>query len=264
MSVRHGHRSLIRLNDQLSDRDRQVIHSIASHRFLSAKQIERFHFAEHASSLTASRICRRVLGRLVEERLLMRLQRRVGGLHAGSASYVYTLAAAGRRLVGAESPRQVREPSLRFLEHSLAIGDAHVALLETSRTGAFELLQVEIEPACARRYLGPGGARETLRPDLFVISARGEFEYCWFLEIDRGTEYKPTLVSKCRQYQTYRRTGHEQDRLNTFPLVVWVTPDERRARDVEKAIRSARTLQHELFRVVPSDELVELFSGDPS
>jgi Replication-relaxation len=261
MSVRLGRLGLIRLQEQLSERDLQIIHSVASHRFLTTQQIERLHFHDHASSETGARVCRHVLNRLTKEKTLRRLTRRVGGLRAGSAAYIYTLAPVGRRLVGETTARQVREPSLNFLEHSLAIADVHLALREAARAERFELLTVEIEPACWRRYIGIGGSRQILRPDMFVVSAHGEYEYCWFLEIDRGTEYKPTLVRKCRQYETYRRSGKEQQRLGVFPLVVWVTPDEARAREVEKAIRSARNLTQELFRVTTSSDLLDLFAG---
>jgi hypothetical protein len=260
MSVRLGRRGLVRLRDQLSDRDRLVIHSIASHRFLTGKQVERFHFEDHATDETGARVCRQVLARLTRQRVVGRLQRRVGGVRAGSGSYVYTLGPVGRRLVGEEVARQVREPSATFLTHTLAIAEEHLALLEASRDGRFELVIVEIEPACWRRYIGAGGAREVVRPDLYVVSARDEFEYCWFLEIDLGTEHKPALVRKCRAYDAYWRSGLEQQRSRTFPLVVWAAPDERRARQIEQAIRSARSLKQGLFRVVPASALVDLFA----
>jgi len=262
MSARVGRRGLARLGMELSERDFQILHSVARHRFLSAKQIEQLHFHEHASSLTAARVCRRVLARLVEQRVLERLKHRVvGGLHAGSASHVYCLGPAGRRLRADGDVRVAREPSQAFVEHTLDIADTHVRLREAARAGAFELLSVEVEPACWRRFLGTGGGRETLRPDLYVISARGEFEYCWFLEIDRGREGPSALQRKCRRYQSYRSSGKEQQRAGTFPLVVWVTPDNQRARAVEKAIRSARSLTQELFRVVSASELLHLFTG---
>ncbi len=264
MRARLGGRGLSGLHERLSDRDREVIHSVASHRFMTGKQIERFHFADHATAETGARVCRQVLARLIREGVLRRLHRRVGGVRAGSVSYVYVLAPAGRRLVGEELTRQVREPSATFLKHTLAIVDAHLALREGASAGRFELVMVEVEGACWRRYLASGGARETLRPDLFVISARGEFEYCWFLEIDLGTEYKPTLVRKCRAYEAYWRTGNEQQRSGTFPLVVWVVPTDARARAIERAISSARGLKQELFRVVVASQLVELFTGGAS
>jgi hypothetical protein len=249
------------LRERLSDRDLEVIHSVASHRFMSGKQIERFQFAEHATAETGARVCRQVLSRLTREGILRRLNRRVGGVRAGSVSYVYALAPAGRRLVGEELTRRVHEPSASFLDHTLAIVDTHLALRDAAAEGRFELVMVEVEPACWRRYLGPGGARETLRPDLFVISARGEFEYCWFLEIDLGTEHRPTIITKCRAYENYWRTGAEQQKNNAFPLAAFVTPSETRRHELGRAIAAAPALKQELFRVVTTSELPELFAG---
>jgi hypothetical protein len=262
MSARIGRRRLARLSTELSERDFEVLHSVASHRFLSAKQIERLHFHDHASRLTAARVCRRVLARMVRDRLLARLERRaVGGLHAGSASYIYCIGPAGRRLRAEGGIRQAREPAAAFLEHTLAVAEVHIELREAARTDRFELLGVEVEPASWRHYLNSGGGRETLRPDLYAVSARGEYEYCWFLEIDRGREGPSALTRKCRQYETYWRSGNEQQRSGTFPLVVWVAPDDNRASALERTIRSARLLKQELFRVVTHTELVELFAG---
>jgi hypothetical protein len=262
MSPRAARRSLPQLNQLLSDRDREVIHSIASHRFLTGKQLERFHFTDHASPETGARVCRSVLARLTREGILSRLERRVGGVRAGSASHVYCLGWTGRRLVGETTARRVSEPSRTFLEHTLAVAEAHLMLREAASHGEFELVEVQIEPVCWRAFTGANGAPARVRPDLHVISGRGELEYCWFLEIDLGSEHRPTVVGKCRTYEEYWRTGLEQQRSHTFPLVVWVTPDQDRASELDRAIRGARTLKQELFRVVSADQLVELFAGD--
>ena len=262
MSPRAARRGPSQLNQLLSDRDREVIHSIASHRFLTGKQLERFHFTDHASTETAARVCRSVLARLTREGILRRLERRVGGVRAGSASHVYCLSWTGRRLVGEATARRIGEPSRTFLEHMLAVAEGHLALREAAARGEFELVEVQIEPFCWRSFTGPNGARARVRPDLYVISGRGELEYCWFLEIDLGSEHRPTLVGKCRAYEAYWRTGMEQERSRTFPLVVWVTPNRSRAGELETAIRGTRTLKQELFRIVTADQLVELFAGD--
>jgi hypothetical protein len=261
VSARLGRRSLARLRDELSERDRQLIHTVASHRFLSGKQLHRFHFADHATPETGARVARAALARLTGHGVLVRLQRRVGGVRAGSASYVYALGPVGRRLAGEQTGRQVREPSTTFLEHTLAIAETHLTLLEASRRGRLELIAVEVEPTCWRRYLNTGGASETLRPDLYALTARGEFEYCWFLEVDRGTEYRPALLRKCRAYESYWRTGAEQQRSGTFPRVVWIAPDEERAQAIEQAIGSAPGLKRELFRTTTNERLVELLAG---
>jgi hypothetical protein len=259
MSAYTGPRALERLREQLSQRDVDILYSVAQHRFLTARHVEQLHFPDHASTESGARVCRRVLARLSRDRLLVRLARRIGGVRAGSASYVYALGPVGGRLLGGSG--RVTEPSELFLDHTLAIADARVEIEQAQRHGVLRLVELEVEPACWRRYIGLGGARETVRPDLYVVTGSGEFEDCWFLEIDRGTESPTALTRKCRVYEKYRRSGIEQKTRAVFPLVVWVTPDEARARRIETLIRRSRNLDRDLFRVTPAARLVELVAG---
>ena len=70
-----------------------------------------------------------------------------------------------------------------------------------------------------------------MKPDLYVVTGRDDFEDCWFIEIDRGTESPAAISRKCRAYDLYWRSGLEQAEHGTYPLVLWVVPDERRAAD---------------------------------
>lgn len=259
MSAYLSRQGFDRLRGSLSERDLAVIRSVHEHRFLIASQIEALHFADHATADAGARICRRVLARLATERLLTRLHRRVGGVRAGSASFVYALGPIGRRLLGEE--RRLTEPSPLFLDHTLAVAEAHIELVRAERAGRLELVEVEVEPACWRRYTGPGGATEVLRPDLYVITRHGEFEDCWFVEIDRGTESPAAIGRKCRAYQASWGTGREQEQHGAFPRVLWVAPDEPRARRIEKVIRGARNLKRELFRTTTAESFTELIVG---
>src|SRR5262249_8242867 len=143
-------------------------------------------------------------------------------------SFIYALGPVGDRLLGGRRRRFV-EPSALFLDHSLAIADAHVRLAHAARNGELELSTVQIEPACWRRYIGPSGAWHTVKPDLYVVTAGEAFEDCWFLEIDRGTESPAAITRKCRAYEVYFRSGREQQSHGAFPLIVWVAPDQARA-----------------------------------
>jgi hypothetical protein len=172
MSAYLGRRGLAQLRERLSERDLDVIRSVADHRYLTARQIEALHFADHATHLAGARVCRRVLARLTDERLLARLERRVGGVRAGSASFVYALGPVGGRLLDGQR-RRLSEPSTTFLTHTLAVAQAHVELVQADRSGRLELLSADVEPDCWRRYVGSGGAREVLRPDLYVVTGSG-------------------------------------------------------------------------------------------
>lgn len=260
MSAYLSRRGLERLCAQLSERDLTVIRSVHEHRFLTARQIEELHFNDHATADSAGRVCRRVLARLTRDRLLARLRRRIGGVRAGSASYVYALGPAGSRLI-TDGRRRLTEPSLLFLDHTLGLAEARIALVRAARDGQLELTGVEVEPTCWRRYTGPGGAAEFVRPDLHVVTANGAYEDCWFLEIDRGTESPAAIGRKCRAYQAYWRTGREQEQHGAFPLVVWVAPDEARAQRIAKVISGVRNLKRDIFRVTTADRLVQLIAG---
>jgi hypothetical protein len=125
-----------------------------------------------------------------------------------------------------------------------------------------ELLTHQTEPACWRPYLGPHGALETLKPDFYAVTASGEFEDSWFIEVDRGTESLPTLLGKCRQYQRYWQTGREQAERGVFPAVLWVVPDDARARVLVRGIRQAYGADQELFRVTTAAGFTTAVVGD--
>jgi Replication-relaxation len=259
MSASIVRRSPGRLSDRLSERDVQVLRSVREHRFLTARQIGALHFADHATPLAGARVCRRVLARLSDEGVFARLERRVGGVRAGSASYVYALGPVGSRLID-ERRRRLNEPSPLFLTHTLAVAQTHVDLVQAARAGDVDLVGVEVEPACWRRFIGRGGAPEVVKPDLYVVTGSGDFEDCWFIEVDCGTESPQALRRKCRAYASYWRSGREQDARGTFPLVVWSAPTKQRAARISQTIAAARHLKRDLFRVTTANEFVALLS----
>lgn len=258
---------------RLSDRDWAILRSVAEHQFLTIRQVEALHFAENAA-ISGSRIARRTLARLRDLRLLGTLTRRVGGVGAGSDSRVHYLNGVGDQLLnrrsGRKSRRRSRDPSFRFLSHRLAIADTHVTLVEADRHGHIELVVCAIEPASWRRFPGLGGARLTLKPDMYVetaVPSDSDLVHAWFVEVDLGNEGIQTLLKKCHDYEAYRRTGIEQDREGGFPHVVWsmTHPDPekatRRREALQDTIDSDRSLTSKLFRIIAPDQLVSLLTN---
>jgi hypothetical protein len=260
-----GAAGLGELRRLLSERDLAVLEVVGKHRFLTSRHVELFCFGDHATASSGARTCRRVLARLGSHGLLDRPIRRVGGLQAGSASSIWMLSSAGRRLLnlqaGVGAVGRVREPGERFIAHYLAIADAHLALIQAQQHAELELVTVQIEPACWRSYTGLGGGQQILKPDLYAVTASGEFEDHWFCEIDRGTESLPTLLKQCQQYETYRRSGTEQHVAGVFPRVVWVVPDEIRASKLRTALSAAHGFDRELFKVTTPVAFVTLVAG---
>ena len=256
---------LQRLTNDLSERDQSILSSMQAFHFLTGAQLQALHFRDHRTLQAAARICRRSLARLRDHRLLEHLDRRIGGLRAGSDGYVWRLGPVGDRLLRQDADDETRlrrkAPSIRHLDHCLAVADCYLQLVASQRGGETELVRVVTEPACWRRYLGPGGSSEILKPDLYAVTASGDFEDHWFIEVDRATESLPTLLRKCHQYERYRRTGHSQADGGVFPWVVWLVPDERRQRQLLDGLAHSRQLDSELFRVITADQLPGLVAG---
>ena len=261
---RLGAQAFAKLRARLSERDVAIVTDVARLRLMSTLQIEALYFdaERHASALTAARTCRRVLNRLVRDRLLVRLQRRtVGGVWAGSASFIYALGPIGHRLnPELISRHRFREPTATFVAHTLAISDLAVALRQAERAKRLDILGLETEPSCWRP-LGSHGS-QVLRPDLFVRFGVGDYEYHAFVEIDLGTEGLPRLLAKCQTYVAYYDSNAEQATHGIFPKVVWLLDDDQRAQRLTEAIHRRR-IRSELFTVASIDNALRALSeGD--
>ncbi len=270
LSPRVGRRGLAAVRGSLSVRDMDVLRSVAAHRYLTTRQVEGFFFTDHATALTGARVARRTLRRLAAINVVTHIERRVGGVRAGSASYVWTIGPVGDRILRAEAggtrTRQ-REPGRLFLDHCLAIADAHLDLVQAHGAAKLELVEVQCEPDCWRPFSGLGGARLVLQPDLYVVTgdpADSAFVNRWFVEIDRGTENPARLLAKCAHYQAYRRSGIEQQSGGAFPLVVWVMLDAHHAVLLKAAIERDANLAHELFRVTTATAFLDVVKAGPS
>lgn len=260
---RVGKRVLSVLASRLSERDFEVLRLVAEHRFLTTHQIQHFCFIDHQTEASASRTTRRVLARLQRDGLLQALDRRVGGVRAGSEATIWQLAPAGLRLVhGDQKRRRPEQPSDRFLTHQLAVADVHVLLRQHERIEPIEEIAVEVEPASWRKYQGPGGELRWLQPDLYAEISTADFTDLYFIEVDLGTESIPTLVKKCQQYEEYRRAGVEQAKRGTFPLVLWLFVDDARAEKLRAAIGRSRTLRAALYRYATPATLTQVLAGD--
>jgi Replication-relaxation len=262
-------RDLSSVAEQLSDRDWAILRSVAEHRFLTVRHVETLHFGDLTPG-SGRRKAQRALAKLRQLRVLDSLTQRVGGLSAGSDGMVHYVDDVGQRLLrreaGTVARRRFHTPTERFLDHQLGVADAHVALVEANRHGQLELLKCEVEPLAWRDYVGMGGVRLTLKPDLYAEIAYppgNEYVDAAFIEIDKGTESIPTLIRKCREYEAYRRSGIEQDQSDgAFPRVVWsmsaerAAKAERRRAALQDAIAKDRTLPDGLFQVIGPEQLI--------
>jgi hypothetical protein len=257
-------RGLAQLRERLSERDLAIIREVACLRLMSARQIQAVYFpdAEHDNEQAAIRARQRVLTRLIREQLLIRLERRIGGIRAGSAGFVLALGPVGQRvLADSDQRRRFYEPTLRFFDHTLAASQLVVDVQVAARSGMLDLLDWQAEPKSWREFASIGG-RRLLRPDLFLALGSGEYELRWFCEIDRATESLPTVRQKCRLYAAYYQAGVEQARGGgVFPRVCWIAPDERRAEQVRFVIKRDKALPDRLFVVTSEAVALDALLG---
>lgn len=247
------------LGGGLGARDVEILRATSNLRLVTGGQLRRLVFAGPTASSTNTRIARRSLARLTTLNFLQRLERRVGGIRAGSSSYVYALTPQGAGAIGERASRsRLREPSLTFALHQLAIAEVVVQLHELRDRGEISELRLTYEPACWRPlHDGTGSA---LKPDLFAVIGRSDSELVVFIEVDNGTEHAGALARKLALYRDHYASGHEQRVEGVFPEVLWQVPDDRRAQQLSTAIQ--RFAGPRLHRVLVGQELLDYLTDN--
>lgn len=267
-------RVLAAMREELSERDWRVLQALGRVRVLSGAQAERLLFADVAA-VSRGRTRRRVLGRLVALGLVATLERRIGGVRAGSAGLVYVLSGAGQRLldpsgaIGAgPRPRTPTTPGPLFLAHALAISETYVRLVETARDTrgvTLPLFAVESDARWDTRETG-----EVLRPDALVVLARGAVEDVWWLEVDRGTESLPRLKRLLDRYVRFAQAGRPGPR-GVIPRVLFSVTSDAREDALRRLVERGPDLGRQLFVVcqeadvahVLLDELLQASKEEP-
>lgn len=239
---------------------------VAAHRFATTTQLARLTALEYTSPASALRQTQRHLASLAQQRLLMSLERRVGGWQGGSAVTVWAATTRGNRLVAAEGeevPRRQRprEVSTTFLDHLLAITEVRTSVEEAVRQETDTEVAVALEPECWRTALSPSGQVQVLRPDLAVTITSPAYEDRYLMEVDRATENPGRVIATCWRYQEHQAQAGDGD---VFPLVVWLVPTDRRRHRLERAIAHSTGLLRDLFRVIRLDQLPTLIHGGPA
>lgn len=250
---------------QLSDRDQAVLSSLGLLRLLTGGHVQRLHVAD-GSPRTRARRTRSLLERLTKLKLVVRFDRQVGGVHAGSSGYIYGLSARGQAAVGIGGVhggrrRRVWDTKVGFQNHVLAVAELYVTLVEAERRDDLEVLDFQAEPACWRRTNGSGGEPVILKPDAYVELGIGDEERSAFVEVDLATESGPTIARKCAAYIAYWRSGVEQAQREVFPAVVWLTTTPQRVARIADVVRRLPADGRALFQVALLPRGVAVLSG---
>jgi len=202
---------------------------LASFRYLTRFQLEEMLFDARPERLGPGKvITRRVLTRLQEERLVTTYPRILGGAAGGSGRAVYSPSAAGLKVIRSLCPGlPARESTSRrpfLLQHSLATAEVALAFQRGARALGHQLVEWEHDWSAAER-LSTGA----VVPDARLLYATAEYEVEAFIEVDIGTERTRFFAEKLHRYIELHRAGTWRAHLRTWPLVLIVAPDERRA-----------------------------------
>ncbi len=259
---------LVAVADAMPLRERRIVETVARLSLVNGGQLVDLLFYSFSSSSSQTRIARRILARLVEQRVLDRLERRQGGTGGGSSSWVYALGPAGRRMLaywageGLPRSRSSYEPGVAWTAHTLAVTDLYVRLRAAERAGRVELLAFDAEPGCWRRYTRLGGAAGMLKPDAYIRLGIGtEWEDSFFAEVDLGTEHRGQLTRQHHAYGEYFRSGVEQTNTGVFPSVLWLVPDARRVALLQDIQRRLPEQTRRLFTVISSAQALDVLCG---
>jgi Replication-relaxation len=252
------------LAEALSDHDREVLRFIHDSRFATGHQLVRRFWQTSNQTSAGARAARRALKRLVDLRVLSTLPRRIGGIRTGSQGLVYGTGRAGVRLLAARgmSGARVEVPGTLHLAHTLATTELTVRLAEAERAGDLEVIEVQPEPACWRPFPGLGGARQVLKPDLFIRLGAGALEDRWMIEVDLGSESGRTLARKAAIYLEHYQSGREQHDHGVYPRVLWTAPDGERAAQIESVLDAQSTEVRRLCSVRVFDEVIAFLASE--
>lgn len=247
-----------RLWSTLSARDWAIIETAHRLRLTSGNQLERLHFSD--LSLRSQSVVRwRVLKRLVDARVLVAFERRIGTALRGSDKLCYALDSAGQRLArmrtnaeaGDGTVRRPRMPGERFFAHTLAISEVYVSLVERSRIGHFRLVDFQAEPAA----WVPDGLGGWLKPDGFAQLRCGTVQDYWWIEVDLATESLPTVRRKALAYLDFVERSHLGPG-GVVPRVLFGVPSMKRRAAVQHLLNGLPTPADYMFRVAKLSDAV--------
>jgi len=240
------------IQHRLTPRDGEIIDTVARLRLATGEQLGRLHFADLAPA-SCDRARRRVLHRLVDWRVLATLDRRVGGVRAGSNGLVFSLDTTGQWLHrlhtaqdAATAPRRPPQPGAAFTSHILAVTALYVELVEAARRQPLIVREFQAEPAC----WWPHPAGGWLKPDAHTVLAAGGLRDAWWIEVDQATESLPRIRHKLATYLDFANRGGVGP-AGVLPRVLITTTTPHRCRAVADLITGLPPPAGQLFDLCP-------------
>ncbi|MET7304583.1 replication-relaxation family protein [Embleya sp. NPDC005575] len=238
-----------KLSARLTDRDRLILRTLATHRLLTTHQITELAFD---SPVTARHRMQQLEGMQAVDRFRPRADR-------GSHPSHFVLAPAGAAAVAVEAgqdtkpairqarrDRELGMKSPRGLAHLIGVNGFHTALEAHARTHP----DTSVERWLSEREMpAPGFYGGGVRPDAVVTWRQGRTRATLAIEYDTGTERLARLVDKIGAYDTLLdawKRGMDayvaQDLFGTeHPVVLFVFTSPRREIEARAALNRTHT-----------------------
>ena len=253
---------------ELSAKEEQLLKFLLKAKYTTTKQLARLYFTDSMSSSTALRRANLTTKKLNEKGYIRHLDRRIGGVRAGSGSFVWKINTKGMKYLKQKQmnlsiTRQNNyEPTWHHLEHTLAISEIYVQLTELKNKHSIQSIDsFQFEPNCWRGWLDNHAGRMILKPDCYIEISLDNYLYNYFVEVDKNSESLTRIVNKSKQYIRYFNLNIEQKDTGIFPLVLWVVPDDKRKLAITRRIQEELQDYWELFQVIPLDDFKDVMLG---
>ncbi len=227
-----------------------LLRQLGEHRFLSRPEIEELLFGDSALTPESRRVITwRILRRLTARKLVTTNARLAGKQDGMPTRIAYFLTDSGRKLLGAIEPAlPMRCPPIRgtfLLAHALMVAEIALAFRRNARAQAGQKVLVwECDWQAAARL-----APSPVLPDARLVYALERRQIHAFIEADRGTERTRVFSRKVAGYLDLYRSGTWRAHLPVWPLVLTVTPSERRATNLRRATEALLRARPEGARI---------------
>lgn len=151
-----------------------------------------------------------------------------GGPRGGRGPEIYRLGREGWKVLGRQGVYRERR-SIDY--HALDIADLYTRLLDAQDAGWMKLRYSEIESEAARQL---NSIR--LEPDLFVeiTNVKRRTVRPFIIEVDRGSEHRPEILRKVRDYLAAKRENDALGIYEHFPDVIFLTNTAHRAEQLKR------------------------------
>lgn len=151
-----------------------------------------------------------------------------GGALGGRSPETYRLGREGWKVLGRQGSYRERR-STDY--HALDIVDLHIRFLDAQDEGWMELRYYEIESEAARNFNGL-----QLEPDVYVeiVNVERNTIRPFIIEVDRGSEHRPEILRKVRDFVAAKRENDTVGHYPRFPDVIFLANTATRAEQLKR------------------------------